>query len=109
MKLAIATCLSALALAGTAFADTRLVATLDAPAASAKLIAAGAVWNCAGATCVAQVAPDDSAGISGCQELAHKLGRIAAYAGEAKSLDARGLERCNKEAAQPHVIGTASR
>jgi len=109
MKLAIATCLSALALAGAAFADTSLTATLANPGGNAKFIAAGAVWNCAGATCVAQVAPDDAQGISGCQELAHKIGRVTAFAGEAKSLDARGLERCNKEAATPKTIGTASR
>lgn len=109
MKLALATCLSALALAGTALADTSLTATLASPGTNAKFIAAGAVWNCAGATCVAQVAPDDSYGIGGCQELAHKIGRVTAFADEAKSLDARGLERCNKEAATPKTIGTASR
>ena len=109
MKLALATCLSALALAGTALADTSLTATLAGPAANGKVIAAGAVWNCAGATCVAQVAPDDSYGIGGCQELAHKIGRVTAFTDEAKSLDARGLERCNKEAATPKTIGTASR
>ena len=110
MKLAIAAAFAALSMAGSALADTRLTATLDTPtAAPAKFIAAHAVWNCAGTTCVASVAPDDSAGIDGCQDLAHRIGHVAAYAGESKSLDAKGLEKCNKSAASPAAIGTASR
>ncbi|HEY2482841.1 MAG TPA: hypothetical protein VGI30_11680 [Caulobacteraceae bacterium] len=110
MKLAIAAAFAAFSLAGTALADTRVVATLDKPqATNASFIAAGAVWNCAGTTCIASVAPDDSAGVSGCQELAHKIGPVTAYAGEAKALDGKGLERCNKAARSPSPIGTASR
>jgi hypothetical protein len=110
MKLALATAFAALSLAGTAFADTRLTATLDTPtSAPAKFIAAHAVWNCAGSTCVASIAPDDSVGVGGCQDLARKVGHVASFAGEAKALDSRGLEKCNKTAATPAPIGTASR
>jgi hypothetical protein len=110
MKFALAAAIAAISLAGSAFADTRVVATLDKPQTTpASFIAAGAVWNCAGTTCVAQIAPDDSAGVSGCQELAHKIGPVTAYAGEARALDGKGLERCNKSARAPAAIGTASR
>jgi len=110
MKIAIAAAFAALSMAGSALADTSLKATLDTPQnAPVKFIAAHAVWNCAGSTCVASIAPDDSAGVSGCQELAHKIGHVAAYSGEAKGLDAKGLEKCNKSAASPAAIGTASR
>jgi hypothetical protein len=108
MKLAIAAAFAACSLAGAAFADTTLTATLATPQ-TAHFIAAHAVWNCAGTTCVASIAPDDSASASGCQELAKKIGHVISYAGESKTLDARGLEKCNKEAASPAAIGTASR
>jgi hypothetical protein len=110
MKLALAAAIAALSLAGSALAENRVVATLDKPQATpGSFIAAGAVWNCAGTTCIASIAPDEAVGVGGCQELAHKLGPVTAYAGEAKTLDARGLERCNKSARSPAPIGTASR
>jgi hypothetical protein len=110
MKLALATCIAALSLAGSALADTRLTATLDTPQnAPAKFIAAHAVWNCAGVTCTASIAPDDSASVTGCQDLAKKIGHVSAFAGEARALDAKGLAKCNKEAASPAPIDTASR
>ena len=109
MKLAIAAALAAFSLAGSAFADTTLTATLSAPAGQSKFIAAHAVWNCAGATCTAAVAPDDAASVTGCQDLAKKIGHVAAFSGESKALDTKGLEKCNKSAAAPSPIGTASR
>ncbi|HEY2177789.1 MAG TPA: hypothetical protein VGH15_04345 [Caulobacteraceae bacterium] len=110
MKLAIAAAFAALTLAGSAFADTRLTATLDSPqGAPSKFIAAHAVWNCEGATCVAQVAPDESFGATSCKELAKRLGHVASYASDTKSLDNKALEKCNTGAAAPAAIGTASR
>jgi hypothetical protein len=109
MKLAIATAIAALTLAGSAFADTTLTATLASPGGSAKFIAAHAVWNCAGSTCVASIAPDDSLGVAGCKELAKHIGHVSSYAGDAKSLDSKSLEKCNTSAASPAAIGTASR
>jgi hypothetical protein len=108
MKLAIATALAAISLAGSVFAETTVTATLNsAQAAPSKFIAASAVWNCAGTTCVATIAPDDATGVSGCKELAKKIGHIASYATESRSLDAKGLERCNIAATTPQA--TASR
>ncbi|HXU99454.1 MAG TPA: hypothetical protein VG166_03040 [Caulobacteraceae bacterium] len=110
MKIAIAAAFAALSLAGSAFADARLTATLDSPqGAPAKFIAAHAVWNCEGATCVAQVAPDESFGPTSCRDLAKRVGHVASYATDTKTLDAKGLEKCNVGAAAPAAIGTASR
>ena len=111
MKLILATACAvfSLCLAGAATADGRVTATLQAPGpAHAQLIAAHAVWNCDGATCVAGLAPDDAAGVSACKDLARKVGPLTAYAGERKSLDAGALAKCNTAAA-PATIGTASR
>jgi hypothetical protein len=110
MKLAIAAAFAALTLAGSAFADSRLTATLDSPqGAPAKFIAAHAVWDCEGATCVAQVAPDESFGAMSCRDLAKRVGHVSSYASESKSLDSKALEKCNVGAASPAAIGTASR
>jgi hypothetical protein len=112
MKLTLATACAvfSLALAGAACADTSISATLAAPqTAHAKLIAAHAVWNCEGATCFAQIAPDDSASVSACKDLAKQVGPLTAYSAGAKSLDAGALAKCNTAAAAPANIGTASR
>ena len=110
MNIALATAFAALTLAGSAFADTRVVATLDAAQpARAALIAAHASWNCAGTTCVTQTAPDETLSVDGCKDVAKQFGHIVSYAGDMKSLDAKALERCNKSAAAPSPVGTASR
>jgi len=108
MKFAIATAFAVMSLAGSAFADTAVTATIDTPV-HAKLIAAHAVWNCDGATCVTGSAPDETASVSGCQDLAKKLGHVSSYVGDARKLDAKGLDKCNKSAAAPAAVGTASR
>ena len=108
MKLAIATVLAAISLAGSVFAETTVTATLDsAQAGASKFIAADAVWNCAGTTCVATLAPDSAAGVSGCKELARQIGHITAYSSDMRSLDAKALERCN--IAVTKTTATASR
>jgi len=108
MKLAIATALAAISLAGSALAEVTVTATLDsAQATRVKFVAAGAVWDCSGATCVATIAPDTAQGVSGCRDLAKSIGHISSYATETKTLDSKGLERCNAAALAP--TATASR
>ena len=110
MNIALATAFAALTLAGSSFADTRVVATLDAAQpARAGLIAASASWTCSGTTCISQVAPDETFSVDGCKDVAKHLGHISAYTGDLKSLDAKALEKCNKSAAAPSPLGTASR
>ncbi len=85
----------ALTFAGAAFAGP-ITATLQNPQASqGQVIAASAVWNCAGATCVSHLAPDASEGVSGCRALAKQVGPLASYAGQRKPLDAAALAKCN--------------
>ncbi len=113
MKFNIVTACAALALSagfgGAAFADGRVTATLQTPQAQTNFIAAHAVWDCAGASCVAGTAPDDTATVTGCKDLAKKVGRLSAYASEGKALDDKALAKCNTAAAAPAPIGTASR
>jgi len=110
MKIAIAAACAALSFAGAAFADTTITATLNSPQTGhSKILAAHAVWNCEGSTCVASVAPDETAGVSGCKDLAKSLGPISGYVSDEKALDSAALEKCNKSAAAPATIGTASR
>ncbi len=115
MKRTIATACAVitLAFAGSAAAEGRIVATLDGPQSTqGKLIAAHAVWNCQGATCVASVASDEAVSAvsaSACQDLAKKVGPLSAYVGQYKTLDAKALAKCNTAARGPATIGTASR
>lgn len=106
--LSMACALVALAMAGSALADGSVKATLESPVAGhAKLIAAHAVFNCEGTTCVAVTAPDDANDAYACKDLAKKVGRIASYQ-EFKPLDEKSLAKCNT-AAVTKPIGTASR
>lgn len=110
MNIALATAFAALTLAGSAFADTRVTVTLDAPQpARASVMAAHAMWTCADATCVAEAAPDETFSVDGCKDIAKQFGRVSAYAGDVKALDAKALARCNVSAAAPAAVGTASR
>ena len=106
--LSMACALFALAMAGSALADGSVKATLESPVTGhAKLIAAHAVFNCEGVTCVAAIAPEDADDAFACKDLAKHVGRIVSYQ-EFKPLDDKGLAKCNA-AATPRPIGTASR
>ena len=107
MKLSIATAIAALSLAGAAFADGRVNATLEqGSAAPAKFIAAHATWNCAGGACASGIANDDAGSVDGCKDFVKHAGRVSAY-GEFKPLDAKALAKCNL-AAGPAPTGTAT-
>jgi hypothetical protein len=86
-------------LAGSALADGRIAAALDAPvAAKTKVVAGGAVFVCEGAECVSTQAPSRALTAVACKALAKEVGRVAAFGGETKSLDADDLTRCNVSA-----------
>ncbi len=105
MKTQFATACAVLSLgmAGAAFADGRVTATLEQPASGqAKFIAAHSTWTCAGGVCSTGVAPDDAGTLDGCKDFAKKMGRVSAY-GEFKPLDSNALAKCNTAA-----IGNAS-
>lgn len=99
----------ALAFAGSAFADGRASATLATSLGSpSKVIAGGAVWNCAESACVSAVAPDDAQTVDACKALVRKVGPVTAY-GESKPLDEKALAKCNLAAKAPAAAATASR
>ena len=75
-------------------------------ASALSFLAADAVWECQGVTCVAQIAPDTAQGVSGCKDLAKQIGPIQSYSTETRTLDSKGLERCNASLAP---TATASR
>jgi len=86
-------------LAGNALADGRIAAALEAPvAAKTKVVAGGAVFVCDGAECVSAQAPSRALTAVACKALAKEVGRVSAFGGEAKSLDADDLTRCNASA-----------
>lgn len=86
-------------LAGSALADGRIAAALDAPvAAKTKVVAGGAVFVCDGAECVSTQAPSRALTAVACKALAKEVGHISAFGGETKSLDADDLTRCNASA-----------
>jgi hypothetical protein len=108
LSLAAACAVFSLGMAGAAFADGPVTATLEQPGPSAKLIAAHAVFRCDGASCVASTAPDDAGSLDGCKSLAKQVGRLTAY-GQFKPLDDKALAKCNAVAATPKAATTASR
>jgi hypothetical protein len=110
MKIQFATACAVLSLgmAGAAFADGRVTATLEQPTSGqAKFIAAHATWTCTGGACVSGVAPDTAGELDGCKDFAKKMGRVSAY-GEFKPLDAKALAKCNMAAAAPATVTTAN-
>jgi hypothetical protein len=110
MRLAIAAACAAISFAGAAFADGRIVATLAAPQAGhAQLIAAHAVWDCQGDTCATANAPEDTASIGDCKDLAKQVGRINSYSAQFKALDAKGLAKCNLAAPATLTATAAAR
>lgn len=87
-------------MAGAAFAaDGPVSAKLNAPlTAKTKVVAGGAVFVCDGAECVATSAPSRAITAASCKALAKEVGRVSAFGGETKSLDAEDLARCNASA-----------
>jgi hypothetical protein len=97
--LAAVAALSVSMFAGSAFADGRIAAALENPlAAKTKVVAGGAVFVCEGAECVSTFAPSRALTAVACKALAKEVGRVAAFGGDNKSLDADELTRCNASA-----------
>ena len=98
MKLVIAlACLGvSLSLATHALADGRTVATLQQPiATNTQFLANGAIWDCEGSTCVASNTPDQTFGASQCHDVAKRLGAVAEFKNDYKTLQPTSLDRCN--------------
>src|SRR5438128_1029255 len=103
MRLTIATACAVftLGMAGSAFADSEVTATLANPVPGhANFIAAHAVFNCEGVTCTAANAPEEAGDAYACQDVAKRVGRIVAYTAS-KPLNEKALAKCNQTAAVP--------
>lgn len=106
--LAAVAALTTLMSAGSALADGRIAAALDQPvAAKTKVVAGGAVFVCEGAECVSTQAPSRALTAVACKALAKEVGRVAAFGGETKSLDADDLTRCNAVAKGASALASA--
>ena len=95
-------------LAGSALADGRIAVALDQPlAAKTKVVAGGAVFVCEGAECVSTQAPSRALTAVACKALAKEVGRVSAFGGDTKSLDAEDLTRCNASAKGGSALASA--
>ena len=107
-SLAAAAALTTVMFAGSAFADGRIAVALDQPlAAKTKVVAGGAVFVCEGAECVSAQAPSRALTAVACKALAKEVGRVSAFGGETKSLDADDLTRCNASAKGGSAMASA--
>ncbi len=70
-------------------------AELAAPAADARTIASGLVWNCADTACTAN--KGTSRPVIVCKRLAKHVGPISAFHANGKPIDDEDLVRCNDQ------------
>lgn len=81
--------------AAPAFADTLMTATLVQPVKSQRVITSDTRWDCNGASCVSQTAPDGAASPQGCRELTKEIGAVSAYGPSEGPLTSAELAKCN--------------
>jgi hypothetical protein len=100
MRLAIASLIAASALVSTAalaeFSNI-VTAKLEAPAASAQVIAAGAAWACAGDTCVARMERRTPI-VRDCRQLVREVGRVKEFRVGTVSMSEADVAKCNEAA-----------
>jgi hypothetical protein len=100
MRLALATLIAATALVSTAavaeFSNV-VTAKLEAPTATAQIIAAGAAWNCAGDTCVARLERRTPV-VRDCRQLAREVGRVKEFRVGALAMAEADIAKCNESA-----------
>lgn len=87
--------LSAPAFAGAAPVIVKLVAPLAAPT---KVVAGGAIFSCAGDTCVATNPANGTGDFSTCKIVVHSVGPATSFGPTATPLAADRLATCNESA-----------
>ncbi|MCT2557448.1 hypothetical protein N0B51_00490 [Tsuneonella sp. YG55] len=70
-------------------------AELAVPAAEARTIASGLLWNCADTACTAN--KGTSRPVIVCKRLAKEVGPISAFVANGKPIDGDDLARCNDQ------------
>jgi hypothetical protein len=99
MKINIPALITALALSTSAFAAGPVVVKLAAPvAAPTKVVAGGAIFSCAGDTCVATNPSSGTADFSTCKTVVHSVGAATAFGTATAPLAADRLATCNESA-----------
>lgn len=101
LRMLAAAAILSLSFAGVAQADVKAVATatLKAPvAAKTKVVVAGAVFNCEGATCVSLAAPARAVTVAGCKALVKKVGELTAFSNAMRAIEGDDLATCNAAA-----------
>ena len=71
-------------------------ATLTTPAAHARAVAGGIVWNCAGTECSAPRGTSRPAVV--CARMAREFGAVSTFVADGRPLETADLERCNAAA-----------
>jgi hypothetical protein len=100
MKLQISALITAMALSTSAFAASgpvivKLAAAVPAPT---KVVAGGAIFSCAGDTCVATNPSSGTADFSTCKIVVHSVGAATSFGVAAAPLAADRLATCNESA-----------
>ncbi|MEQ8559045.1 MAG: hypothetical protein RIB03_12075 [Henriciella sp.] len=81
-----------------AAAGTNFTAKLTTPVdSSERVIAAKALWNCDGDTCVAEL-NRRTVTVRTCKKVASEVGALAAFSTAEESLSEEDLAKCNKAA-----------
>lgn len=94
------------AFAGSAFAEGAVSATLAAPASKpVKIVAEGAIFNCANTACYAAEAPTRANSVLACKAVVKKVGAVASFGAGNKTLSADELAKCNGVAASTQTAG----
>ena len=95
-------------MAGAAFADGGGVATLQSPVAKPiSLIAGDGFWDCAGASCTAGAASDQSLTVSACKTIVKAVGPVSSFSVGSGKLPEKLLAKCNTAAAPTAAVASA--
>ena len=99
LRMLTAAAVLSLSFAGAAYADGKVSASLATPvAARTKVVAAGALFICEGATCVANSAVARTVTVAGCKELVKAVGAVTALTNGKRTLEGGDLAACNTAA-----------
>jgi hypothetical protein len=100
MKIQISALITAMALSTSAFAASGpVIVKLTAPvAAPTKVVAGGAIFSCAGDTCVATNPSSGTADFGTCKIVVHSVGAAISFGVAGAPLAADRLATCNESA-----------
>ncbi|HYG26355.1 MAG TPA: hypothetical protein VD906_05570 [Caulobacteraceae bacterium] len=88
--------------AAPALAAGSVSATLQSPVAKAKVVAGGAVFNCADTTCIAVTPTERTLTAAACKQLVKEVGALSAFGSDKRQLD---VARCNGAAPAATATG----